>query len=82
MLGPHWDALDSFVPGLRDFIVRSVPPGCRLIGLDERTALLGDGQDWSVVGSGAAHLYLDGEWDHHGAGSEFELDLIGSTARA
>lgn len=27
--GPHWDALDSFVPGLSDFIVSSVPGGRR-----------------------------------------------------
>ena len=27
--GPHWDALDGFVPGLTDFIVSSMPPGRR-----------------------------------------------------
>lgn len=58
--GPHWDALDSYMPGLRQMILDRVPPGRRLLGIDERTAVVGDGRAWRVVGVGAAHLYMDG----------------------
>ena len=39
-LGPHWDTIDGYIPGLRDFIVRSVPSESRLLGIDERTSAL------------------------------------------
>jgi cyanophycinase len=80
MVAPHWDALDRYVPGLRDFVLRSVPTGCRLIGLDERTAMLGDGRTWSLVGSGGVHVFLDGAWEHHAEGGIMHLPLLPSTA--
>jgi cyanophycinase len=73
--GPHWDALDSFVPGLTGFIVSSVPAGDVLFAVDERTAAVGDGVEWSVVGASGAHVYRDGEWAHHATGSTFSCDL-------
>lgn len=73
--GPHWDALDSFVPGLTSFIVSSVPAGETLLAIDERTAAIGDGVAWSVVGVAGVHVYRDGEWAHHPTGSTFALDL-------
>jgi cyanophycinase len=73
--GPHWDALDSFVPGLLDFIVSSVPAGDILFAVDERTVAIGDGTEWSVVGASGAHIYRDGEWAHHPAGSTFSCAL-------
>jgi cyanophycinase len=72
---PHWDALDSFLPGLTDFVIASVPPAYRLLAIDEATAIVGDGSRWTVVGSGAVHSMLDGEWVHHEAGSSFRLSL-------
>ncbi len=73
--GPHWDALDSFVPGLTEFIVSSVPDGQTLLAIDEDTAVVGDRQDWSVIGASGAHVYRDGAWVDHPAGSAFALDL-------
>ncbi|MEP6973443.1 MAG: Type 1 glutamine amidotransferase-like domain-containing protein [Actinomycetota bacterium] len=73
--GPHWDALDSFVPGLTEFIVSSVPAEQVLFAVDERTAAIGDGAEWSVVGAAGVHVYRDGEWADHPAGSRFSLDL-------
>jgi cyanophycinase-like exopeptidase len=73
--GPHWDALDSFVPGLTDFIVSSVPSGESLFAIDERTAVIGDGAEWSVVGVAGVHVYRDGEWTDHPTGSEFTYEL-------
>ena len=75
--GPHWDALDSFVPGLRQTIIERVPPGRRLLGIDERTAVVGDGTTWSVVGAGAAHLYRDGSTQEFPAGSTFNEPMLG-----
>jgi cyanophycinase-like exopeptidase len=66
--GPHWDALDSFVPGLVDFIVASVPAGETLLGIDEETALLGHDVEWTVAGNAGVHRYLNGTWWHHGPG--------------
>lgn len=73
--GPHWDALDSFVPGLSNFIVSSVPRGDTLFAIDERTAVVGDGTDWSVMGVAGVHVYRDGEWAHHPTGTEFTYEL-------
>lgn len=73
--GPHWDALDSFVPGLSDFIVSSVPAGDVLLAIDERTAAVGDGSDWTVVGTSQVHVFRGGGWSHHGAGAPFRMRL-------
>ena len=73
--GPHWDALEGYVPGLSDFIVSSVPRGDTLFAIDERTAAVGDGSDWSVVGVAGVHVYRDGEWAHHASGTTFTCDL-------
>lgn len=52
VFGPHWDALDSFAPGLREFIMAAVPPTVTLVGIDERTAIVGDGVQFTVRGVG------------------------------
>lgn len=75
--GPHWDALDSFAPGLRDLVVASVPEGCRLLGLDERTAIVGDGRAWTVMGAGAAWLRDGGAWTTFPSGTGFVAPLLG-----
>ena len=49
--GPHWDALDRYVPGLSGFIRGSVPPGELLVAIDEDTAMIGDGLGWEVIGA-------------------------------
>jgi cyanophycinase len=61
MIGPHWDALDSWQPGITDFIIQNTPEGDRLVGIDEDTALVGDGTSWKVFGNGAVHIYESGE---------------------
>ena len=71
--GPHWDALDSFVPGLVEFIIASVPAGETLVGIDEDTALVGQDDVWSVAGTAGVHLYRDGEWRHHVPGDRVSL---------
>jgi cyanophycinase len=57
MFGPHWDRLDIYVPGLRDWFVRALPPGHDLVAIDEETALVGDGVRWEVVGRGGVSIH-------------------------
>jgi cyanophycinase len=73
--GPHWDALDTYVPGLRAMILASVPSDARMLAIDERTAVVGDGSSWSVLGAGTASILEDGTWVEHRSGSSFEAAL-------
>ena len=76
LFGPHWDIVDSWVPGARDFITASTPEGGVLVGLDEDTAMAGDGRRWTVHGRQRVHLYRDGSWETHEPGASFELPLL------
>jgi len=73
----HFDALDSFFPGLRGFVLDSRPKDNVLFAVDEETAACGDGTAWKVVGKGVVTIVgPDGEGptEHHG-GSTIECDL-------
>ena len=72
LFGPHWDVVDDWVPGAKRFIAGTVGPGEVLIGIDEDTAMVGDGASWDVVGRGGVHLLRDGAWTVHGGGTTFE----------
>ena len=76
LVAPHWDAIDRWVPGATRFILRRVAEGHAFLGLDERTAIVGDGVRWEVVGSGRANVRRpDGAWEHHPAGATFDLPI-------
>jgi cyanophycinase len=75
--GPHWDVLDRYAPGLVDHVVASVPPGDLLVGVDEQTALVGDGDQWQVVGRGAVHVRAGESWQRHAAPGSLSLTLRG-----
>ena len=47
---PHWDMVDTFMPGATEFIVAAVPEGHTFVALDEDTAMIGDGSSWEVMG--------------------------------
>jgi cyanophycinase len=74
--GPHWNMLDAFIPGLREMIVSSVPADCRLLAIDERTAVVGDGETWNVLGSSKAALLEDGRWGEFGPGESFTAGML------
>lgn len=76
-LGPHWDALNAFVPGLQELFIAAVPPGDRLLAIDERTAVVGDGAAWHVAGNGAASLMDHGAWQTFRPGQSFEATFHG-----
>lgn len=75
VFGPHWDIVDTWVPGASAFIVGSVRDGQVFIGLDEETAIVGDGREWTVLGLRGIHLLRDGAWTTFRDGDAFELEL-------
>jgi cyanophycinase-like exopeptidase len=78
VVGPHWDMLDVWSPGARDAIAATVPPDGVLVGIEEDTALVGDGADWTVVGRHDVHVLRDGAWSRAGAADFFDLPLFPS----
>jgi len=68
--GVHWDKV-KVIPGLRSFVMSRIPRGSWFIGLDERTAILGDGVDWRVFGLGGVMIRHAGGTIVHRAGDEF-----------
>ena len=75
VFGPHWDMVDQWFPGATDFIVGSVRDGEIFVGLDEDTAIVGDGASWSVTGRQQIHVRRDGDWSSYGDGDAFDLPL-------
>ncbi|HEX9775024.1 MAG TPA: Type 1 glutamine amidotransferase-like domain-containing protein [Actinomycetota bacterium] len=71
----HFDALDGYVPGLQRMLVEHTPESATMVGLDEDTALYGDGSAWTVAGAGAAWLKDGGELRPVRAGGEVSLRL-------
>lgn len=76
LFGPHWDMVDTWIPGATELIVASVAPGHVFIGIDEDTAMLGDGERWQVHGRGGVHVRVDGAFERHGDGDRFDLPLV------
>jgi cyanophycinase len=57
--GVHWDRM-RFIPGMRGFVMSRAKGGW-FAGIDERTAILGDGEEWRVFGLGTVSLRLNGK---------------------
>ena len=76
LFAPHWDMIDTWIPGARAFIEASAPADGHLIALDERTAMVGDGETWDVTGAGGIRVFRDGAWvgEHH-SGASFTLPM-------
>ena len=73
---PHWDIVDTWMPGATEFIVASVPESSIFIGLDEDTAMIGRGSSWEVLGKSGIHVKKDDAWTKYRDGDRFELALI------
>ena len=69
--GVHWDKV-KVIPGLRSVVMSRIPPGSWFVGLDERTAILGDGRRWRVYGLGTVMVRHAGGTEIHEAGATFE----------
>lgn len=74
-VAPHWDAVDAYISGLEEALLANLGPPFRLVAVDERTAMVGDGRDWSVMGQGGVHVLEDSGWTDHGPETSFTLDL-------
>jgi cyanophycinase-like exopeptidase len=68
--GVHWDRM-SKVPGLRWWVTSRVSETSWFVGIDERTAILGDGVEWEVFGSGGAEVRGPGVRATFRAGERF-----------
>jgi cyanophycinase len=75
-LMPHWDMLDIYVPGLTTLITSMVPAEILLVAIDENTAMIGDGQSWTVTGRSQVHLLEDGRWTDLDPGRSFHRALV------
>ena len=73
-IAPHWDTTERVFPGGHE-VIRSAAKG-PLLGLDERTALVGDGRRWTVMGSGTVYLRVGASEESLASGTEIELDLL------
>jgi cyanophycinase len=76
LFAPHWDMVDTWIPGARAFITAATPEGGVLIALDEDTAMAGDGASWAVHGRQGIHVYRETTWTTFTAGDTFELPLV------
>ena len=59
-----------------EFIVSSVPEGFTFIGMDEDTAMIGDGSSWEVVGASGIHILKEGAWAKYRGGDRFDFALL------
>ncbi|MGZ8625063.1 MAG: Type 1 glutamine amidotransferase-like domain-containing protein [Actinomycetota bacterium] len=75
LFGPHWDVVDTWRPGASQAIVGSVRDGQVFVGLDEDTAMVGDGRAWSVLGRRSVHVLRTGSWAAYAEGDVFDLEL-------
>jgi cyanophycinase len=69
--GVHWDKV-KVIPGLRSVVMSRIPPGSWFVGLDERTAILGDGHRWRAFGEGEVTVRHSGGTEIHRASATFE----------
>lgn len=79
VLAAHWDALDSFVPGLQGTVEAAVPEHWTLVAIEERTAVIGNGIDWQVFGRGAVIVARAGHRLAFRAGERFRLSADGAS---
>jgi cyanophycinase len=68
--GVHWDRA-ARVPGAQWWMTSRLPDDTWFVGVDERTAILGDGHRWTVHGLSAVSVRYRDEHARHHAGEAF-----------
>jgi len=68
--GVHWDRAAK-IPGLAWWMTSRLPDATSFVGIDERTAILGDGERWEVFGRGGVDVRGPGRRESFGAGQRF-----------
>lgn len=56
VIGAHWNMLDTYRPGLREDIMTIIPEGTTMLGIDEDSAIVGDGATFTVYGEAGAEI--------------------------
>ena len=69
--GVHWDRMGK-IPAMRWWVTSRIPESSWFVGIDERTAILGDGERWTVFGCGGAMVVHSGSRPVYRAGETFE----------
>jgi cyanophycinase len=70
--GVHWDKVRR-MPGAAWWMSSRLPDGTWFVGIDERTAILGDGSRWDVMGLGSVTVRLGDAKTIHRAGDRFTV---------
>lgn len=73
---PHFDRLERWAPGMAERTAARVPPGITLVGIDEETAIVSEGDDlrrWSVRGRRSAWVLTADGRRRHRDGEEIRL---------
>ena len=73
--GVHWDKT-RYIPGLRAFVTSRMPEGAWFVGIDERTAILGDGTSWEVHGLGSVAVMGAEDRATYRAGDRFRTPSV------
>jgi len=77
---PHWDALDKYQAGLQEIVKATLTPGFVHVLVDEETAMVGDGERFTVIGRSAITILAGDEEHAYHAGESFSLPEAGAPA--
>lgn len=69
--GVHWDRARK-IPGLAWWTTTRIPDDTWFVGIDERTAITGDGERWEVTGLGRVSVRRGHDTTSFDAGQRFE----------
>ena len=70
---PHFDRLMQWMPDLVDRFLDAAVPGVTLVGIDEETAMVGEGGRWTVHGEQAVWVITTSGRDAFRAGAQVPL---------
>jgi len=71
---PHFDQITRWRRGALEWFAAWQPPGTTLVGIEEETALVGDGAAWVVQGTGTVWVFDGDARRELGAGDTVTLD--------
>ena len=74
---PHFDAFAGRLPGAADRFLLPDDPAVTLVGVDERTAIVGGPEEWEVRGAASAWVLTSAGRLEHPAGSTLRTPLPG-----
>lgn len=73
--GVHWNRMPGLLPGVKEFAVSGGRRAPHFIGIDEDTAIAGDGSFWRVFGTGRVDVRGPAGRERYAAGDEFTLGV-------